>query len=115
MKKIITTVSLCLVFVMLLSLLASCGSKKTLVGTWAELDSDGKETGVILVLANDGTGSISQDGMSGSISWSINGNKIFLTVSMCGVTETSECTYELSGNTLTLTSAEGEKEVYRKK
>lgn len=115
MKKIITAISLCLVSVMLLSLLASCGVEKKLAGTWVELDEDGNETDTILVLASDGTGSVTEDGMSGSVTWTIDGDKIFITVSMCGMSDSSECTFKVSGDTLTLTDAEGDSEIYRKK
>ena len=114
MRKLITTISLCLVSVVLLSLLASCGGNP-LVGTWVEINPQGNETGSELVLANDGTGSVTDEGLSGSVKWSVNGNRIFLTVSMCGVSDTTECTYTLDGDKLTLVDTEGETMIYRRK
>ena len=109
MKRTIRIFSICLIIVMLTSMLSACDASKKFVGTWEEVES-----GATLVLANDGTGSVSEDGMSGSVTWSVEKDKIFLTVSVCGMTETTECTYEFSGDTMTLTDAEGEVTVYKK-
>ena len=114
MRKLIATISLCLVSVVLLSLLASCGGSP-LVGTWVEINSQGNETGTEIVLANDGTGSVTEDGLSGSLQWSVKGNQLFLTVSMCGVSDTTEFTYTLDGDKLTMVDTEGETTVYRRK
>ena len=117
MKKFIRIIALCLVAVMLMSSFASCGNKRKFVGTWEELDEDGEVSsdGVTFVLANDGTGSAKQDGMTASVTWSVEKDKLFITLSMCGVTETEEYTYKFSGNKLTLTDQDGEQTVYRKK
>ena len=114
MKKFISILSLCLVAAMLIPMLVSCDAKDKFVGTWEELDDDGTVTGTTMTLANDGTGSISSDGMSGSISWSVEKDKLFLTVSICGMSETSELTYKFSGKTMILTDTDGETTTYRK-
>ena len=118
MKKFIRILSLCLIAVMLLSVLASCGDskeKKKFVGTWLEINSKGEEKGEKLVLAKDGTGSVSEDGMSGSVKWKLDGEKVFITVSICGETQTQECTYEFSGDKMILTDDDGDETIYRKK
>ena len=117
MKKINRIIALCLVAVVLMTVLTACGNKKKFVGTWEELDADGEVSynGETLVLANDGTGSAEKDGMTASVTWSVEGNKLFITMSMCGVTETEECTYKFSGDTLTITDQDGDETVYRKK
>ena len=110
MKKYITIISVCLVIVMFASLLSACGNGKKFVGTWKEVDSDST-----LVLANDGTGSLTtEDGISGSVNWSLEDDKIFMNISICGMSMTKEFTYEFSGDTMTLTDAEGEITVYEK-
>ena len=115
MKKMITMISVCLVAALLLSLLSSCGVKKKFVGSWELLNSDGEPEGTVLVLADDGTGSITQEGMSGSVTWSIEDDTLFLTISICGMSETQECTYKFSGDQMILTNADGDETVYRKK
>ena len=72
------------------------------------------ETGEKLVLANDGTGSMDMDGIGGSLTWSLNKGKLIMTVSVCGMSESSEYSYKFSGNKLTLTDEDGETTVYRK-
>lgn len=109
MKRISRIISVCLVIVILTCLMSACGSSKKFVGTW---ERDGSEE--IMVLANDGTGSTSEAGLSGSIVWSVEKDKVFITISACGMTETNEYAYEFSGDTMTLTNADGDELVYRK-
>ena len=112
MRRSISIVFICLVVVMLICLLSACDANKKFVGTWKQ-----DETGETLVLANDGTGSISVSGeydISGSVTWSVENDKIFLSVSLCGMSETQEYTYKFSGDTMILTNTEGEETVYRK-
>lgn len=115
MKKVISLISLCLVAVILVSSFSSCSNKKKFVGTWDEYDSEGNPTGTTLVLANDGTGSAKSDGISGSVTWSVEEDKLFLTLSMCGVTDTQEYTYKFSGDKLILIDEDGEETIYKKK
>lgn len=114
MKNTIKLFSLLLAVVLLVCALTSCGLKRQFVGTWVEIDSNGEESGEELVLTNNGKGSISEDGMSGSVTWSCEGDSLFLTISICGMTETEEYTYEFSGKTMTLTDQDGDETVYRK-
>lgn len=109
MKKAISIISLCLVIVMITFSLSACGVDKKFVGTWKEEGSSS-----VMVLASDGTGSINEDGISGSVNWSVENNKLFLTVSLCGLSETMECTYEFSGDTMTLNELDGTTYVYHK-
>ncbi len=109
MKKAIRVITLCLVIVMLTSLLAACKSDSKFVGTWEQTDAD-----CTMVMASDGSGSITEEGISGSLKWKQDGGKLFLTVSLCGMTETEEYTYELSGDTLTLTDTYGDVSVFQK-
>ena len=117
MKKLLSVISLCLVLVMLTSALASCSNRSKLVGTWQEVNEDGEfvSNGEVLVFANDGTGSVTSDGMSGSLTWSVDGDTLFVTTSLCGVSKSSELKYKLSGKTLTLTDLDGEVTTYRKR
>lgn len=118
MKKTLAIVSMCLVLVMIVPLLSSCSNRKKFVGTWDELDSDGDIAydGETLVFANDGTGSYEAPGGNyGSLTWSVEKNKVFITVSMCGMSNSQEFTYKFSGDTLILTDTEGEVTVYRKR
>lgn len=111
MKNIRGIVSLCLVALMLMAVLSACGNESKLIGTWESTDSD--ET---LVLANDGTGSITVGGgLSGALNWSVNNNKIFLTFSMCGMTQTEEFTYEVDSHNLKLIDLDGTVEIYTKR
>ena len=117
MKKLLSVISLCLVLVMLTSALASCSNRSKLVGTWQEVNEDGEfvSNGEVLVCANDGTGSVSNDELSGSLTWSVDGDTLFMTLSMCGTTTSEECKYKISGNILTLTASDGEVTTYRKR
>ncbi|MBO4277908.1 MAG: hypothetical protein J5925_05890 [Clostridia bacterium] len=115
MKKTLSVIALMLVALMLVPALVSCGSNGDFVGTWEEVDENGESKGETLTLANDGTGSVSSSGVSGSVKWDVSGDKITLTVSLCGMTETNEYTYEFSGDNLILTDAEGGKTIYKKK
>ena len=117
MKKLLSVISLCLVLVMLTSALASCSNRSKLVGTWQEVNEDGEfvSNGEVFDFANDGTGSGSNDGLSGSLTWSVDGDTLFMTLSMCGTTKNEECKYKISGNILTLTTSDGEVTTYRKR
>ncbi len=119
-KKItrrIIIISLSLLTVILIVLLATSANSKKFVGTWEEIDEYGDiaYNGETIVFANDGTGSARSGGMSGSLTWSVEKNKVFITVSICGVTDTQEFEYKFSGDTMTLIDENGEKTVYRKR
>ena len=107
MRKNIGWIALVLVSVMVLSMFLGCGgSRSRFIGTWLEVDESGEETGEKLVLAKNGEGSISESGITGSVKWSVEKDSFFLTISICGMTETQECKYEFSGNKLILTKVE---------
>ena len=109
MRKVISIISVCLVIVILTTTLSACGEKKKFVGTWEQEGSS-----AVMVLASDGTGSITEDVMKGSVNWSLEDDKLQLTVSICGMSETTECTYEFSDDTMTLTGEDGSVQVYHK-
>ena len=114
MKKTTKIIALCLVAMMLVLSFVSCSDDADpLVGTWIEVKKSGAE-GEKLVLKADGTGTLSEDGMSVSIKWSAEGNKFSITATIFGMTETEEQTYELSNGQLTFTDEDGDKSVYRK-
>ena len=116
MKKLIIAVALCLIAVMALTAFAGCkkSDEKKFIGTWYELDEDGNKTGTTLVLAKKGEGSITEEGMSGSVKWSVEKNKLFLTMSVCGMTQSEEFTYKFSGKKLILTDSDGDTTTYTK-
>ncbi len=109
MKKSFRIAALCLTAIMVIGLFAGCGKKNKLVGTWEAVDAGGKPTGDILTLARNGQGSIkdADSGMSGDVKWSVKGNTITMTVSICGMSETTEGTYTVSGKKLTIITDEG--------
>ena len=108
MKNTMRIIALCLLAVMMLALFVGCSSEeKQFIGTWYLLDEEGNKTSSTLVLAKDGEGTISEEGISGSVKWSLNNGKLSLTVSICGMSETEEYSYEFSGDKLILTDSEG--------
>lgn len=115
MKKTMRIVALCLAVVMMLALFAGCsGEEKKFIGTWYELDEEGNKIESKLVFAKGGEGTVSEEGISGSLKWSVSGDKLTLTVSLCGMEETKECTYEFSGDKLIITDADNKKTTYSK-
>ena len=115
MKKTMRIVALCLLAVMVLGLFAGCSSaEKQFIGTWYELDEEGNKTESKIVFAKGGEGTVGSDGISGSLKWSVSGDKLTLTVSICGMEETTECTYEFSSDKLIMTDADGKKTTYSK-
>ena len=115
MKKIIVIIALCLVAATVLAVFAGCKKdEKKFIGTWYELDEEGNKTGTKLVLAKKGEGSITEDGMSGSVKWSVEKNKLFLTISICGMSDSGEFTYKFSGNKMILTDKDGSVTTYTK-
>ena len=109
MKKTTRIITLFLIVTLIATLFAGCSAKKKLVGTWENEDED-----QTMVLASDGTGSIKAEGMSASLTWSVEGKTLFLTITVCGQTESSEMIYKVSGNKLILTDEDGEQTIYYK-
>ena len=116
-RLIIAIAAVGLLAIILIVSLFTCNNQRQFVGTWQEIDSDGNfiSDGETLVFANDGTGSVKSGGMSGSLTWSVEKDKLFVTVSLCGVADSKVFSYEFSGDKMTLIEADGEKTVYRSK
>ena len=73
-----------------------------IAGEWVEIDEDGEE-GDTYVFARNGKGTVSSDGISGDITWSVENDVLTMTLSICGISETSNFNYKISGNKMTLT------------
>ena len=120
MKKSVKWFAWFLVVAMALSMLLACGTgngdDSRFVGTWVEIDSGGTPTGEELVFAKNGGGKIRDNGLTGSISWSLERGHLFITVSACGMSETLECEYQFSGDRLYITDLEtGETDIFVKR
>jgi hypothetical protein len=118
MKKFLSIISVCIVIIMLTSVLSSCGPKSPFVGTWDEVDpSTGMRVpdGEILILADDGTGSLVSGGVNGSLNWTHRNDKLTITASMCGVSVTHEYSFQFVGDTMFLVDEEGEETIYRRR
>ena len=109
MKNFARIITLVLIVSLLAAMFVGCSAKKKLVGTWEPEDDEGT-----LTLANDGTGTIKAEGMTGTLTWSVKGDTLSMTITICGMTDSSEMKYKVSRNTLTLTDEDGEKTVYHK-
>ena len=112
-----------LVFVIVIALtavlLVSCAKKEPkketfedkVAGTWVEIDEDGEE-GDEYTFARNGQGTVSGDGISGDMTWSESDGVLTLTLSICGMSETSKFNYKFSGDTLTLTEISEDDDEY---
>ena len=99
MKKMKKLSALMLVLVLSLSFVA-CGGSKSITGTWT-VDDISK-----LELKDDGTGSISLgDSISLNITYTTEKDKLTITMSYLGQTESDEYTYTLKKGKLTLTDS----------
>lgn len=99
MKKVMVSV---LALVLALSFMA-CGNSKSVVGSWVIEGTDASISS--LELKSDGTGSISLgESISLNVSYTTEKDKITLTMSYLGQTESEEYTYSIKNNKLTLTS-----------
>ena len=114
MRKNVKWLVLVLVSMMVLGMFLGCGGNRAqFVGTWIGVDENGNQTEEKLVLAKNGEGSITDSGLVGSVKWSVDGNRLFLTVSMCGMTNSQEFTYEFAGNRMILTAVDdGDVSIY---
>ena len=99
MKKMRILAVLLVSALFLAGLLSACSNEKKLVGTWVAEDDDSSS----ITFASDGSGTVRESGLNGDITWSAEGNKLTITISMCGSSETSEYRYSVNGKTLTLT------------
>ena len=102
-KKIKKLSALMLVLVLSLSFVA-CGGSKSITGTWTV---DGTDADISkLELKDDGTGSISLgDSISLNITYTTEKDKLTITMSYLGQTESDEYTYTLKKGKLTLTDS----------
>ena len=97
MKKMKKLSALMLVLVLSLSFVA-CGGSKSITGTWTV---DGTDADISkLELKDDGTGSISLN-----ITYTTEKDKLTITMSYLGQTESDEYTYTLKKGKLTLTDS----------
>ena len=118
MKKSVKVIVLSLIAIMMVVGLSSCGERNKFVGTWAKLDSDGNRTDEMLVLAKNGEGSLSGSSdivTSVGVKWSVEKDRLFLTASACGLTESYEYTYSFEGNKMILKTLDGDVESYIKR
>ena len=115
MKKSVKILALCLVALTVMTVLSGCGERDKFVGTWVD------ENGNTLVLANNGEGSMRSEGGSSSfdvpvsVKWSVDKEKLFLTASACGMSESVEYSYSFSGNQMILTELDGTVTTFVKK
>ncbi len=89
-----------IVFTLILSLvLVSCGSQDPLLGTWKE-----PMTGITMKFEDDGTLTISKDGVSFSMTYEKQDpNLLAISASTDGAFPAQTITYAVSNDTLTLT------------
>lgn len=101
MKKIKRVSVLVLVLVFALSF-AACGGSKSVAGTWVIEGTDSDISS--LELKSDGTGKISLGGsISLDLTYTTEKDKLTLTMSYLGQTESEEYTYSVKDKKLTLT------------
>ena len=79
------------------------GGDNSFIGTWDEVGSDGEPTGEQVTFSRNGNGKVTYSGISGSLGWTEENGHFFISVSICGMNETLEFEYEISGNTMYLT------------
>ena len=108
MKTIKKITALVAVLVLTFSLVA-CG-KASVVGTW-KAEQDG--TVATYEFKKDGTGSVSIIGITLDITYKTEGEKLSVTMSFLGQSDTQEYTYSVKGKKLTLT-ADGDSVVFDK-
>lgn len=89
------------VFIMLTILLVGCGKGEDLTGRWVCSD-EGIATN--LELFSDGTGTLTQDNQTYSISWIAENGRLKISASLGLLGEYAEsAAYELKGNSITFT------------
>ncbi len=116
MKRNVRIIALCLVMLMIMTVLTACGDREKFVGTW--IQQEGENIDAILVLSKNGEGSMTTSGGSinvpSGVKWSIDKNKLYISYSACGMSETREYSYKFSGNKMILTESDGTVTIYVK-
>ncbi|MBE6813055.1 MAG: hypothetical protein E7523_09255 [Ruminococcaceae bacterium] len=102
-----TKISVLLVAVILVCTLAfaACSAEEKIIGTWTSQQTTlGVVTESSIVFNEDGTGSVSGLlGLTGNMTYVINENIMTVTYNIFGVESTKNYTFEIKGDTLTLT------------
>lgn len=110
MKAAKRVVSLVAVLVLVMSLVA-CGGDK-IVGSW-EYSQEG--LAVTFTFEKDGKLNVNMGGFAMSGTYSTDGDKLTMTLSMFGQEESTVSTYTIEGDKLTITDEDGTKQVLTKK
>lgn len=99
--KQLKKVTVLLLITVMISALAGCGKKNNITGSWTG-QTDSIQS---LQLNADGSGVMDLgDGITVNISYQTSDDKLTIVATYLGTTETTEYTYSLKKNTLTLTS-----------
>ena len=109
MIGIIAAVSVLLIAIVTIVLVLVLGGGDDLVGTWKS------EDGIELTLKKDNTGTMGMSGINMPIKWERDGDKLEMTISFMGESETEEMTIvKLSKKTLILADESGEEQTFTK-
>ena len=109
MIGIIAAVSVLLIAIVTIVLVLVLGGGDDLVGTWKS------EDGIELTLKKDNTGTMGMSGINMPIKWERDGDKLEMTISFMGESETEEMTIvKLSKKTLILASESGDEQTFTK-
>ena len=109
MIGIIAAVSVLLIAIVTIVLVLVLGGGDDLVGTWKS------EDGIELTLKKDNTGTMGMSGINMPIKWEKDGDKLEMTISFMGESETEEMTIvKLTKKTLILADESGEEQTFTK-
>ena len=109
MIGIIAAVSVLLIAIVTIVLVLVLGGGDDLVGTWKS------EDGIELTLKKDNTGTMGMSGINMPIKWERDGDKLEMTISFMGESETEEMTIvKLTKKTLILADESGEEQTFTK-
>lgn len=104
MKKLKKIMALMLVSVLMVAV-CGCGDE-TLTGTWTgKMDND---TSVKYSFQDDGIGTYTEGEIALNTSYKTEGDQLTLSIAFLGQTREETYTYKIKGNTMTLTSTDGE-------
>lgn len=106
----ISVLVIAIVTIVLVLVLGGDKDSKGLIGTWES------EDGIVMTFEKDNKGSMSMYGMELPITWEKDGDKIEMTMSFMGESETEEMTIvKLTSKTLILADESGEEQEFTKK